>query len=1143
MYKYVLQNDSKNQIDGYAFASKNAGISRSQTKTGLRRFHLFFLFETTHFTDWFKHLTGPKTAKLLLVLLVTFIGCLNLQAQTGHVAGVVYDAESKEVLVGATVEAKGLKLYCVTDVDGRFSFLETIPLPVKIVVSYLGMEPQEVDVPAGQADNIAVYLKPTATLLEEVVVQVAYGEQTKKSIVGAVSSIRVADMTQRPLTGATSLLEGTSTGIVVGSSGQPGEDAEIRIRGFSSINGSNTPLYVVDGMIYNGSISDLNVADIEDISVLKDAASAALYGNKAANGVVLVTTKRSRSKELKINVAVKQGLYTRGIAEYDRLGADDFMEAMWLSNRNSLVSTNPQKYSTIEMANADANASIMDVLVYNIYNKPADALFDANGRLVQGASVLAGYNNDLDWYAPVKRTGYRQEYNLGAEGGGDKGDYYVSLGYLNEDGYINYTGFDRLSFRTNLNLYPTRWLKMGLQANGSHQNMEAGAHSSGAYQTNAFYMARMMAPIYPVHLHDSATGDYILSSTGEKQYDDGSMYGRPQLIGTNYVYQQELNIDKTERNILAGQAYATIRFLQDFTFTVKGSLNITHNGRSIYYNGTIGDAKDVGRSYRYNTRQKTSLFQKELRWKRMFGEHSLNLLLAHENYSYEYNYLSGRKDHETFPGKIEWTNFSSIGAMTDYKDVYRTESLLGRVQYDYDSKYFAEFSFRNDGSSRFHPKHRWGHFWSAGAAWILSREKFLREQQWLDFLKLRVSYGEVGNDAGLGYYGYMGLYHITTNGGNVATYKSQNEAPDVRWETTTSFDLGFEATLFNRWNLSIEYYDKRSVDLLFNESLPLSAGATSTSNFGGIMATITKNVGTMSNRGWELQTDVDVIKNRDWTWNLGLNVTLPWNKVVKLPKENREAGIISGNWRFMEDHSMYAWWLTKFVGVDQMTGNALYEIDYDKYYIDTEEAGKSKMPESTLVQIGNNYYTTNASIARKDWCGDALPDCFGSFSSSLRWKNLSLSALLTYSIGGKMYDASYAALMSTGSTPHALHQDILGSWNGIPQGMTESSANRIDPDGIPVIDANLSVYNNATSSRFLVDASYLSLKNVALTWRLPSVWLRSLELNDVALSLSVENALYVTARKGLNPQESFDGSTNNKFVSPRIFSFGINVKL
>jgi len=1096
------------------------------------------------------HSKAVRILKFLFICTFVLIG--RVDAQTYSVSGCVLDNETGESLMGASVLVKGTQTGCITDRNGYFTLSGILPDKKTLVVSYIGMKTQEIE--AFHDKVMEIRLQPTIQSLREVVVQVAYGTAKKQSLVGSVSSVEGKELEHRPVTGLSALLEGTTTGVWVGSTGQPGEDADILIRGFSSVKRdspvesanavkrANAPLYVVDGMAYNGRISDLNMMDIESVSVLKDAASAALYGNRASNGVVLITTKRSKSKELNLRLWTKQGIYMRGISEYERLGTDDFMEAMWLSNRNALVSANPSKYPVPEEANAEANASIMDVLGYNIYNVDNGALFDANGKLAAGAAVRDAYKDDLDWYAPIKRTGYRQEYGISGEGGNEKSDYYVSLGYLDEEGYVKYTGFDRLTLQANLHLTPRKWLKFGLQANGTYQNIYSGT-TSGAYINNAFYAARMMAPIYPVHLHDASTGDYILDISGNKQYDDGSANARPQSVGRHMVWENELDSDKTHRNTLAGRAYADICFLRDFTFTVKGSMHLADSENRVYKNGTIGDAKDIGRSFRYNYRYKTYQMQEELKWKHMFGEHYIDVLLAHENYSYGYNRLEGRKDYETFPGKDEWSNFSTMGSLTDYKNTYRTESYLGRMRYNWNEKYFVEASFRFDGSSRFHPDHRWGGFWSAGGAWILSKENFLKEISWLDFLKLRMSYGEVGDDAGVGYYGYMALYNLQTNGGDVAVYKSQNEAKDIRWETTTSFGVALEASLFERWNLSIEYFDKRSKDLLFDVSLPLSAGANNTSNIGA-MAVVTKNIGTMSNRGWELQTDVDIIQQKEWGWNVGMNLTIPRNKVVKLPKENREAGILNGNWRFMEGHSMYEWWLTQFAGVDRMSGNALYEIDYDKYYVGREPVeGKKEMPEADLVRIGDNHYTTNASIARKDWSGEALPDYYGSFSTSLRWKDFSLSALLTYSVGGKMYDSSYASLMSTGTVPNALHKDVLKSWNGISEGMTADSPHRIDPHGIPALDANRNVYNNAVSNRFLKDASYLSMKNVTLSYSIPASYAKWLDVHGVVLDLSVENWFYLTKRKGLNPQESFDGSTNNKFVSPRVFSLGVTVKL
>lgn len=1059
-------------------------------------------------------------------------------AGSRNVEGYVLDGTTGEPLVGATISVKNGSQGCVANENGFFK----ISLPSekeKLRISYVGMETQEIEAPNN--GTLSVRMQPTSQTLGEVLVQVAYGSAKKNSLIGSVGSVTNSQIEARPTSNLASVLDGSVSGIRTQSTGIPGESSSILVRGFSSVNGSNTPLYVVDGMPFSGSLSDINMADIESVSVLKDAASAALYGNRASNGVILITTKKSTHKKLNVQLSMKQGMYNRCGSDYDRIGANDFMEVSWLGYRNSLVSANPTQYPTVESANAAATAGIMDQLMYNVYGRPADQLFDSNGKLVAGAQVLPGYSDDLDWFAPLERTGYRQEYTVSADGSNDKTNYYVSLGYLNEDGYVKSLGYDRVTLRSKFNFTPRDWFKFGMQVNGSHQNHRGSGYTYGNYNTNLYYAARVMAPIYPVHKHDSATGDYLLDNSGNKQYDNG--LARPQATGRNVVWENELNSDKTRRNTLGINAYGTVSFLNDFSLTVDGTLDLSDSERRRYLNATVGDAAGTGSTSTTRYKYKTYQVREELRWLRNFNRHALDAFVAHESYNFEYDYLYGYKTGEVFAGKDDLINFNVLSQLNGYSNSYRTESYLGRLKYNYDEKYFAEASIRRDGSSRFHKDNRWGTFWSAGAAWVISKENFMQDVTAVDFLKLRASYGEVGNDAGAGYYGYMALYAMPNNAEQKAVYKIQNEAKDIRWETTATFGIGIDAKLFNRWNLSAEYYDKRSKDLLFDVSYPLSSGANSTNNYGS-MAVVTRNIGTMSNRGWEIETDVDVLRNSDWKWNVGASVTIPWNKVVKLPAENRKAGILSGNWRFMEGHSMYEWWLTQFVGVDQMTGRSLYEVDYDKYYIgDNKEDGKSQMPAADLVEINGNYYTTNASIARKNWSGSAQPKVFGSFSTLLSWKDLSLSALMTYSLGGKMYDTMYASLMSMGTTATAHHTDILKSWNGVPEGMTEDSPNRIDPNGIPGINPSTSVYDNAVSNRFLTSASYLSMKNITLSYSLPMAIARRIDVNSVRLDLSVENAFYITKRNGLNPQESFDGSTNNKYVVPRVFSLGLTVKL
>ena len=396
-----------------------------------------------------------------------------------------------------------------------------------------------------------------------------------------------------------------------------------------------------------------------------------------------------------------------------------------------------------------------------------------------------------------------------------------------------------------------------------------------------------------------------------------------------------------------------------------------------------------------------------------------------------------------------------------------------------------------------------------------------------------VTYGEVGNNMGVSYYAYMALYTIDKNGGNPALIKQSLSAPDIKWETTQTIDVALEGRLFDRLNFQIGYFDKRSKDLLFEVRLPLSAGSYPW-NDTTMNMTQYKNIGTISNRGFELSLNADVIKGRNWNWNLGLDATFLKNKIIKLPDGK---DILNGMQNYSEGHSIYEFYTYHYEGVDQMTGNALYTLDPEK-----AEAAKEA---NALVNINGTDYTTATSYGKRDWAGSALPTVYGSINSSLSWKNWSLGVLFTYSLGGKVYDGSYQSLMSvseSGAAGSAYHQDILNSWNGIPEGMTETSANRINPNGTPRADFYRSSDLNAVSDRWLVDASYLVLKNLNLSYSFPKQWMKNVGLEGLSLNFGVENLFTLTARKGLNPQYSFNGGYDDTYVTARVYNFGLNLK-
>ena len=881
---------------------------------------------------------------------------------------------------------------------------------------------------------------------------------------------------------------------------------------------------------------------------MKDAASCALYGNRASNGVILITTKRGKGEKMAFNLKVNQGTYSRGIKEYKVLNAKEFMETSWLNLRNSRISAGDDQAT----ANAYASKNLInDELYLNIYNKADDQLFDANGKLVSDAQILDGYADDLDWYDNAIRDGYRQEYNFSGSQASAKSDYYFSVGYLNEKGYVTNSDFDRLTGRAAMNFHPKKWLNTGFTISGSHQKSNITNGNSSASYTNAFMFCRDIAPIYPVHLHN-ADGSYQLDSFGNKQYDSGSYTdenGNPVLTRNQYqdrhvIWENELNENKSFRNTLQSSAYMDLKFLNDFTFTVKGELNVRNNENRTYNSALIGDGKgNNGRTKRTIYRYKNYTFQQQLNWNHTFGNHTVGVLLGHENYSYFYDYTYIYKTNQTFAGQDNLDNFTNLTNGSGYSNRYRTESYLGRIRYDYQEKYNVEASFRRDGSSRFAKESRWGNFGSIGASWVVTKEDFMKPISWVNNLKLRADYGLVGNDAGASYYSYMALYASNQNHNKGAYYLSQLANTKLKWETGASFGIGVDARLFNRWNISAEYFDKRNKDLLFDVYLPLSAGATSSSS---AEATITENMGTISNRGFEINTDVDIFKNKDWTVNFSANASFIKNKIVELPEQDKD-GIISGIYKIAEGKSRYEFFTYTYVGVDQMTGNSLYKANLENYHVTTADGQTVGNADGNdiskyVTQIGNEYYVNNTSYALKEYHGSAIPKVYGSFAPSVRYKDLSLSLMFTYYIGGKVYDAVYSSLMSTGTSPSNYHKDILKSWSEIPSGMTEDSQDRIWYGGIPQINSSMTSTNNATSSRWLTDASYLVLKNINMSYSLPKAWVNALTLESIRLNLSCENAFTCTKRRGMNPQQSFNGYQYNYLVTPRVFTIGVDVK-
>ena len=616
-----------------------------------------------------------KRIKFLFAVLSLLCPLLARGQNTVTVTGTVTDSSNGEPVPFASIQLKGTMTGGNTDGEGVYSI--DVPADGVLIFSSIGYKTVEAEIAGATVLNIVLH--PDSEMLEETIV-VAYGTATKASLTGSVASVKSADIEKRTTSSVTSTLEGASPGIQVNSSyGEPGSSPDIRIRGFGSINGSNDPLYVVDGTIFGGSISDLNPADIESVNVLKDAASASLYGNRAANGVILITTKRGQSNKLNVRLNTKQGVYTRGIAEYDRLGPDDWMETMfnvaYNDNYAYYLGQGAPANTAHEYAISDAKSELIPSYIQrNIYDAADDAVFDDNGKVI--ANVLPGYD-DLDWFDGVEQTGYRGEYNIQADVAGERYDVFASLSYLTEDGYIKNNNFERFTGRISANFKANKWFRTGLNLSGTSQYNDYQAQAYSSYYANPFYSARMMAPVYPMYLHNE-DGSYALDENGNKQFDTTSPY----LGNRNIAYELQNDYSRISVLSLNAQAYATFTFLKDFEFTVKGSMDRRNLADKAYNNPNIGDgASNGGRMEKTFYQYKTYTFQQQLVYNKDFaGKHHIDVLLGHENYSYKYDYDFAMKANQGV-AVDQFDAFTTMQYINGYANNYTTESYLSRLRY------------------------------------------------------------------------------------------------------------------------------------------------------------------------------------------------------------------------------------------------------------------------------------------------------------------------------------------------------------------------------------------------------------------------------------------------------------------------------
>jgi TonB-linked SusC/RagA family outer membrane protein len=1038
--------------------------------------------------------------------IVVILFCLLVQnsfAQVKQISGTVSDASGP--LPGVSVIIKGQSVGTQTDFDGKYVISANVG--DVLIFSYVGMT--TINSTVGSSNTINIVMKEDLNQLDEVIV-VAYGTANKSDYTGSANQIDGKTLEYRPITNASGAIEGTTAGVTVtAASGQPGSGQDIRIRGYGSVGASSSPLYVLNGFPYNGAISNINPADIESISILKDASSTSLYGNKAANGVVMITTKSGKNRKGEFFVNFNSSIVDRSIPEYKRLGAGQYYEIMWEALRNSEAIPGVDSEADVAAANIYASENIYEELLANPFNVPNDQIVGTDGQLNPSAFVLNAEN--LDWLDAITRVGYRQNYDLNYRGGSDKSDYYVSLGYINDDGYIINSDYERLSARANVNYEALSWLKTGLNmgvTTTQGNQAQATADQTSQFQ-NPVRFARNMGPLYNIWLQD-ANGNYILDENGERIYDLEVQRPSGANNGRHIVAETMWNSDLDEWSTINGVAYFEFKLYEGLSLRLNGSYDLSNQYTVRYQNKEIGDGAPAGAAARTQRKRETVGFNQILTYQRTFKEkHNLNFLAGHESNKYIYNYFYGRRVTQIADGNTELVNFVTTTDLTSYQDELTDESFFTRLNYDYDSKYFLSASYRTDGTSKFASDKRWGSFWSIGASWRIDRESFMENVSWVNVLKLRGSFGEIGNNSGISWYAYQGLYNLDYNNQNEpGILQATLPAPNLLWEKSTSNDVGVDFTLFNyRLNGTIEFYNRQSDNLLFNVPLPLSSGSTS----------IPENVGSMFNKGLEVSLDYDIFAKDDFNWNAGIVLTTIKNEFTKLPQEE----IITGSKKLMVGHSIYDYWLRNWYGVDPADGSALY--------IPTQEAIDNAGAD--IRQVNGTTVTTSAGNAEYHYAGSAIPKLTGALNNSFTYKGFTLDFMFTYQIGGDALDYNFQGLMSSGDYGNALSVEILDRWQQ-PGDITD----------VPRMDPTETSDFGATSDRWLIDASYLNLRRINFRYAFSRNMLDALKVSDLQLYTSAENVFSINNRTGLDVQQEFNGTNSNVYTPSRIITLGVIVK-
>ena len=1070
--------------------------------------------------------------KIVLSMAALLLACTSVFAQNKQVSGTVTAADGKPI-GGATVVVEGTTLGTSTDMQGKYTL--AAPANGTLVFSFIGYDDTKLAVNGKTTLNVV--LKEASKNIDEVIV-VAFGEAKKDAFTGSAKVVSSDDLSKTQATNVSDALVGKVAGMQMSStSGRPGSKQSINIRGIGSIYSGNDPLWVVDGMPYEGDINNINPADIESITVQKDAASNALYGARGANGVIMVTTKRAKVGDARVTFDGKWGVNMRALQTYDYVdNAGEYYELHYRSLYNNYLLEGRSATEAHMLANNLLTSNNPGGLGYNVMTVPAgQLLIGSNGRLNPNATVGRKVVHEGkeywiqpdDWLNELYKPSFRQEYNVNISAAGEKTNFFASFGYLDNNGIIDGSSNQRYTTRLRADYQAKKWLKVGGNFAYTNFTWKQGDINEGESDGgNVFATALKTAPIYPIFIRDGQ-GNHIYDKWGFPLYDtgDGRNAGMSRTTGGTSNEMQDILLNKqiNEGNAFSASGFAELRFYRDLKFIFNAGMNINETRstdvRNPYYGqfATEGGLIAIGhgRTISHN-------LQQLLNYTHTFADkHNLDILVGHETYDYKEYGLSASKSRMYSPTVLELN-----GAVVDKQSAassmahYNNEGFFGRVQYDFDQRVFVSASYRRDASSNFHPKHRWGNFWSASAAWVMSNEPWFNAK-FINLMKIKASYGSQGNDKlgrkQISHY-YTDLYSIGNDGqGGVSTVFGQKGNENITWETNGNLNVGVEFGFWqNRLYGNVDYFYRKTTDMLFWLTVPASLG------YSGYYT----NIGDMVNQGVEVELGADLIRRKNFVWSFGMNGTFYRNKITRLPEQYKQhtthdgkvKGYHSGATFLAEGYSYLQWYAPTYAGVNDKGMATWYA------YKEEEDGTKTRY-------ITDDYNVANQT--GREFQGDATPDFYGGFNTAFSFYGVDLSANFTYQIGGLTYDSGYASLMDSPqatSVGFAYHRDLWDAW-------TPENTNT----DIPRFRYN-DKYFTSQSSRFLMDASYLNIQNITLGYTLPAKITRKFLVEKLRIYVACDNVWYWSRRKGLDPRQSIAGSTNPYTYTPiRTISGGVTV--